>query len=197
MPWACSHCKAQNTDDAALCGCGAAKTTWTVLADRTRTLSVARKRVTLERGADTRTRAPGDPALSATTLVAATRLAPVDTARAAEMAARGLLPATSQLLFVGLEGPGAARADVTLEVLFSTRPSEERVLPGPVPADGYVRVLFVSGPGAEGLAFPDVHVVDVTEAEADDGHAPTVEVSALGRPAQAVTLALPEFVLSM
>lgn len=186
--WSCSHCRAENTDDAALCACGAAKTTWTIVAGRTRTISVVRKRFTLERGTDSRARAPDDPALARTRLVAVTTMTPMAKAAARELAVAGALPPSSSLLFVGLEGPGSSKADVTLEVLYQGRPSEDVRIPGPVPADGYVRVLLVFGPG-ERPTFPDLHVVDVTEVEAPDGWAPTLEVSALGRPAQAVGLA--------
>lgn len=198
MSWTCAACEQKVLGTGTCPTCGAMKTSWTVVADHTRTLSVARKAVTLLRGADGVPRPPGDPALAAVRLEPAPAVPALSRADAADVAAQGLLPATADTLFIALRGAGKGRVRVTLELLFSARPSMEVELQGPVPADGHVKVLFVHGPaGAGAPAFEGVHVVDAGE-DTPDGVAPTVEVSALGCPAQAVALAAaPSFPLSV
>lgn len=187
MPWTCAPCE-QSVGDAAACpSCGASKTSWTIIPEETRRLSVARKRFRLLVGTDVTPRAPGDPALAAVELVPATEVVALARDDVLELAAAGLLPATADTLFVALEGPGATKGDVTLEVLFAGRPSEEVVIAGPAPSDGHVKVVLVYGAGGTAdLALDGVHVVDVTE---DDAHAPTVEVAAVARPAEALRVA--------
>ncbi|MBX3466130.1 MAG: hypothetical protein KF878_04415 [Planctomycetes bacterium] len=186
MPWRCGACGVEVADDgcAACPSCAAVKGAWTLFAAQTRRFVVGTKKVVVLRGDDPTPRAADDPARAADAPVSATRAVSLPKPVARDLAARGLLPASRDLLLVRVTARGAAARTVTLVADFAARESEEHALEPHAEADGEgvvdVPIVLVHGEGdLAGIHFPGVHVVDVTE---DAGHAVRVEVSALRRP---------------
>lgn len=186
MPWRCGACGVEVADDgcAACPSCAAVKGAWTLFAAQTRRFVVGTKKVVVLRGDDPTPRAADDPARAADAPVAATRAVSLPKPVARDLAARGLLPASRDLLLVRVTARGAAARTVTLVADFAARESEEHALEPHAEVDGEgvvdVPIVLVHGEGdLAGIDFPGLHVVDVTE---DAGHAVRVEVSALRRP---------------
>lgn len=195
MPWDCSCGTHVERDDEAACpACGQAKASWTLVADKTRTLSLSTKKP-LYRGVgdDYVPRADG---LDGFEVVETTELVTLEKRLVRQLAALELLPAPAHLLVVRV--PAGKSGDVTLvpEV------EDGEVAPVSFPTDGAaeLRFLLVHGPGelAPELAPPGVHVVDVHEPTAR-GHAPQLGVAALTkkRTTLPIATALRAFVLSM
>lgn len=185
MPWECPTCGAVAlADDAPCSACGVAKTAWTVVVDRTRTLQVTARSFRVYRG-DGTDPVPADVGYDAVALLEATRATsvPKDTLR--QLAADGQLPPSAWVLFAVLKNKGQP-ADVTLEAMFAAQPSVEHVVasePGPAgDPRGFARYLCTHGEGElDPAAFPGLCLVDLGE-DTPERLAPTVEVSALGKP---------------
>lgn len=190
MPWDCKGCGATVADDdVAQCpSCEQQKTAWTIVHDLTRTLVVARKKFVLQRGDGTRSLPTSDPQNASVALSVAEQITVLTKTEVQDMAAGDLQPASSHVVFVSLYPQKSRDLGVTLEVLFAGQPSEELSFPkqaeGEVPDVDYVKFLFVYGPEQlEGVSFPDIHIVDLSE-DGEEGYAPTVEFTALGKKAQ-------------
>lgn len=173
------------TDEQKACpACGREKASWTLRTDQTRTLTVALPKARLEcrRGeahATTPARSAHGVAWRATEEVSSL---PKDEAR--RLAARRLLPAPRDLLDVRVAPPpGEPTFSVTVTIAFEGRPLEERTFElerreEDLDEQGRLslRFLCVHGEGGlDGIAFPWVHVLDVTE-DSPAGHAPAIEV---------------------
>lgn len=192
MPWQCSKCQTEVTEDDLTCPkCETDKTSWTLIPDKTRTFTVSGRKVTLMRGTQAETLAADDPNQEgAAALVKVDAIPAVPKAVAAEAAARGHRPASRDLLRVRLHPRKQTDWTVKLAVEFETDEVAEHEFPRQAdpdfdPADDVdVPFLFVFGEGDE-VVFEGIHVVDVGE-ETDLGHAPTLEVTALRKTLRAV-----------
>lgn len=203
MPWTCPTCAVEVALDEGACpACGAVKLAWTVMRDRTRTMVLpGRRRFALLRGASTRS-APPDQSASVE-LLEAEQAVVLREAQARALAARGHLPATADLLFVALYPGKHPDLTVTVEALYAGRPGQpvelprERVEGEQEPV--LVPLLFLDAEEVPAdLALPGVHLIAIGE-EADPGFAPSVELAALGKPAQELPTArkaLPRFAFS-
>lgn len=196
MPWSCIECGGEISDDLRACpGCAQRKTAWTVSASATRTMRITRRRFTLHRGVDT---TPGAPGAVEPALVPTTEARVLDKEYAEALRASGRAPAPADTLFVALGASGATDLTVRGEVMFDGKPSEPFEVPIQAPpglekgAVVLVPLILVrgAGPAVARDAFVGATVLDVDEPTADGatGHAPTLELEALGRPAQAVAL---------
>ncbi len=193
MPWECKGCQAVvSTDTTTTCpACGAKKVAWSMQAQRTRAFVVQSKRFDLLRGVGARPLAPGDPAAEAVRTVPTEVAWALPKAEARRLQAQGLLPPPRHVLFVRLHPRKHPDLTVALSVLLAAGEAADHALvpEGADPAADAVDVpvVLVFGQGdLDPAAFPGLHVVDVTEPEAQDGHAPELEVSALRRPARRV-----------
>ena len=193
MPWECKGCQAVvSTDTTTTCpACGAKKVAWSMQAQRTRAFVVQSKRFDVLRGVGARPLAPGDPAAEAVRTVPAEVAWALPKAEARRLQAQGLLPPPRHVLFVRLHPRKHPDLTVSLSVLHAAREAADHALvpEGADPAADAVDVpvVLVFGEGAlDPGAFPGLHVVDVSEPEAQDGHAPELEVAALRRPARRV-----------
>ncbi|MGE0711041.1 MAG: peptidoglycan-binding protein [Planctomycetota bacterium] len=171
--------------------CGGAKASWTMFAEETRSFRVTGKKVELKRGERDEPLSPDDPRQRGVQVVDAREVVALTKEDARDLHARGLLPAPRDLLFVRLYPRNHRDLNVGLELLFEQAEVGEVVLelerPADLSADGCldVAVLFVYGPGEPPPAPPGLHVVDLSE-EGATGHAPTVSVRALKKPAQSL-----------
>lgn len=186
MPWNCERCGADvAADDEATCPtCQAPKAAWTLVAEKTRHFVVSGKKLVVLRGQDATARAADDPARASDEWTPAARAVSLPKAAARELVARGLLPASRDLLLVRLLAKGAKDLTITLVIdRAQHEPEEVQFEPFDPPDDAgatQVPVLLVHGADdPEVIEFDGVRVVDVTE---DDGHALEVEVSALKKP---------------
>lgn len=186
MPWPCTACDVTLPDDVGACPtCGATKESWTVVQDRTRTLTVTRKKLEALVGASD---APAPPPVEprvAFEVEAAEHAPALQATSALNLARQGLGPAPAHLLVARAHAGGDAEVEVTLTVERTADVAREHVVRREVPpalrGKGPVDVpfLLVYGPGAEQVAFPGVEVVDATDEAAEGGHAPAVELSGL------------------
>lgn len=179
MPWTCERCGTQSTDDKAACpSCGGGKKSWTLHADRTRTLVVPTPQLVVQRGERE------EPLLASEVHLEDAVLLDTDEARALTKAAvaalhrAGKRPAPRDILFV-LYGQGqesTKKVGVTVE--YAQREADARTYDFQRGGWWESRFVFVRGPEPEGWAqvqFPGLELVDVHE-EGEPGHAPTVEV---------------------
>lgn len=194
MPWKCSNDHLIPLDDLQICPeCGQAKTAWSVVLDQTRTLVLAkRKKLECRRGQSVAT-SDGAPNLHVGVSWHPTEEAAVlSKAAARERMDRGLLPDANDILCVRMHPPKKAkRWGLSLAVNFEKKAILEHAFefeqePDRLGDEGYFAAHFVCvhGPEEAGdLAFPFVHVLDVTDAT-ELGHAPqlTVEGVRLGKP---------------
>ncbi len=196
MPWTCSACGASASDDRAACpACGAQKTAWTAVVNRTRTMRVSRRSFSLRAGLDPASRPVGDPAHADPETAPATAAPALDRDHVEHLRACGHAPAPADLLYVAVTPAGAPRLDVVVEPLFAGRPGEEvpvpTTLPPGLPRDAtlLVPLLLVRGDGDPIApdAFPGLAVVETGE-DGEPGHAPALEVEAVGKPRQEVAL---------
>lgn len=188
MPWTCTTCGCEVTDDASSCPtCAVVKTTWTVAFDQTRSLVIARKKFSCLKGDCGRSYQPDHPLQEGVELSEAKAAVATSKARLRAIQEAGELPPTANVLFVALHPAGARQVQVTVEVMFAGMPSVEHVVTVETPADlpqgdpFYATFLFVYGPeDVSDVTFDGLHILDVSE-EGETGFAPTVEVSAFGR----------------
>lgn len=179
MPWECKSCgHAVPLDTDSTCpACGVGRSTWTVVGGMTRTMTVPRaKGLKALRGTLAEPVAADHPLWITRELAETTTAPTVTKAHARALVARGLLPASSALLFVRVTAGGEA-SDVTVGVDYAQQERAERPLSRDLVAGGMydVVVLLVHGAGGvDGIAFPGIDVVDITEG---DGYAPELEVS--------------------
>lgn len=186
MPWTCKQCGAEVArDDHRECpGCGAAKTDWTLLADKTREFRVVVASLRVERGHDEETYPPPDDPRQTGPREVATVAPTLPRACARRIAEQGHLPLSRHTLWVRVPGKAPKAAALTLSIEHATAEVVDLELEAPPAPDGQgaeLRLLLVHGPG-EPLppdAFPGVRVVDVGD-PASPGHAPHVSL-ALGR----------------
>lgn len=136
MPWQCSKCQTEVTEDDLTCPkCETDKTSWTLIPDKTRTFTVSGRKVTLMRGTQAETLAADDPNQEgAAALVKVDAIPAVPKAVAAEAAARGHRPASRDLLRVRLHPRKQTDWTVKLAVEFETdEVAEHEFLARPTP----------------------------------------------------------------
>lgn len=193
MPWTCPACGAEVTLDSVLVcpGCKRSKTSWTLAAERTRTLVIpTKKRLEGRRGRLLATAAASPAPHLATAWPLTTEASVLTKDEARALAAARLQPRPEDLLCVRLRPAKTARQwRLRLTTLFEARRAEELTLdydPAPErlgPDEAFdAHFVCVHGPGdLAGLRFPGVHVLDVTD-DTPLGHAPRLEVAAQGKP---------------
>lgn len=167
-------------DDLHACpACAAAKTEWTLLADRTREFRVTLTSLKLERGEDEETWAEEPPGARVPAAAAPT----LPRACARRLLALGHLPPRRHSLWVRVPGKQPRAAPVTLSIEHAAAEAVDLELEAPAAADGQgaeLRLLLVHGPGepiAED-AFPGVRVVDIGDPQ---GAPPPKVALAIGR----------------
>lgn len=185
MPWNCKRCGAADLNDTVpgCPECHQAKTAWTLVVDQTRTLTISRKSFVLERG-DGSSSAPA--AATPVALSAATSITVLPTSELLAIAERGHVPPSAQVVFVTLHPRRSTDLTVELTPVYAGQPAQplsftDVALPG---SEGVYHAPFVFTFGSdslEGLTFPDLTIVDITEG---DGFAPSVEFRALNKRAQ-------------
>jgi hypothetical protein len=174
MPWDCSCGVHVERDDETACpSCGQTKASWTLVADTTRTLSIAVKKAPLFRGASEE-HPPRAAGLGAFEVVEASELVTLEKELVRQLAGLDLLPAPALLLVVRVAKAG----DVVVVAEREEGAVEEQRFRAEGP--GELRFLLVHG---EGELEPDlvpagVHVIDVGE-PTPRGYAPALGVAAL------------------
>ena len=190
MPWDCIGCSATCIGDSFPCPeCGAIKSSWTMVANQTRAITVTRGRAFRLQRSD----APGEPraqdaGYGDTGRVKAKTAPAISKAQALQLSEQGQLPAPGQIVFARLTPKADQDLALKVYVHYETAEVGELDVPGPespeLDVEGGLEVplLCVYGPEPlpEGVAFPGVHVIDVSE-ESSQGYAPTVGVAALGK----------------
>lgn len=196
MPWSCKECSAAVADDAtpACPACGAAKASWTVVQDRTRTMVVAvKKRLEPLRG-----REPAPSTTRSATPYSAAEWLPTEVAtampkgRARALLAAGLLPGAADVLTLRAPDPATTSIRVT------TLPAKARGRDVELPARAAggraeARLLPVFGAledPVDDIVLPGVATLDVSD-RTDQGHAPSLEVSLGGKGKRKVRLEAP------
>lgn len=197
MAWECSKCQTKVAADDMVCpGCEAPKTAWTLVGGQTRAFRVSGRKLQLWRGQAAQPREAGE-AISPEALVPAERVLVLSKEDALALAAQERLPAAQHVVHARLYP--RQEADWTVNVFVNYETDEADALEFPRQADpefdgkGYVDVpfVFVYGPETDPIAFPDLHVVDLSE-ETDEGYAPTVEFEALKKPPRELPVGLPD-----
>jgi hypothetical protein len=183
MPWDCACGVHIEQDDETTCpSCGERKSAWTLVADRTRTLSVTTRRAPLFRGEDAAPR-PRDAGWDDVALAPASEVVALEAELLRQLAEAGLGPAPAHVLVARV--PAGKDGTVTVLPEFGQREVEPVTLADDAADPGAgrdVRLLLVFGDGAgdPALAPPGVHVVDVGEGT-PLGYAPQVGVTAVTR----------------
>lgn len=179
MPWTCERCGTESTDDKAACpSCGGGKKSWTLHADRTRTLVVPTPQLVVQRGEREEPLLASEAHLEDEVLLDAEEARALPKARVAALHRAGQRPAPRDVLFV-LYGQGqesTKKVGVTVE--YARREADARTYDFQRGGWWESRFVFVRGPDPAGWAqvqFPGLELVDVAE-EGEPGHAPTVEV---------------------
>jgi hypothetical protein len=185
MSWDCKSCGAAGvSDNLNTCPeCARVKTAWTLVVDRTRTLTISRKKFVLQRGDGSRS---GPASESPVTLYAAEKITVFTKQELRALADQGHVPASAYVVFVTLYPRQTTDLTVELAVLYENQASEQLSFPDAATPGGedvhYAQFVFAYGDGdLEGIEFPDMTVVDLSEL---DGFAPSVEFSALGKKEQ-------------
>lgn len=183
MPWDCTCGTHVDRDDDTGCpACGHQKGAWTLVADKTRTLSVTTRKAPFYCG-DADDLVPLETGYAGMALVECKELVTIEKALVAQLAEAGLGPATRHVLVVRIAAGKSGQ--VTLvpefekrevqELAFATDDEPER------PEGGKdVRFLLVHGRGDLPDAPPGVHLVDVGETT-KRGYAPQLSVGALSK----------------
>src|SRR5688500_4844176 len=104
MPWTCPSCGCAGVADTTIdCpGCGAGKTAWTVVEDRTRLFVVPTKKLTLQRGDSVLSHPPGDPQGATVVLREAEEAIALPRSEVRALFDRGHLPPSAYVTFVTL-----------------------------------------------------------------------------------------------
>ena len=182
MPWSCPTCRAQVLDSNASCPkCDAAKSSWSLAPEKTRTFVVSRAKFQLLRGQVESPTPRGEPLYDPYALVEPAVARVLSRKAALGLYDSGQQPASRDVLIVRLF-PKDDLGQVKLGVDFAL--ADLRVEEFPVPEAPFVDVpfLFVAGdePVPPEVGFPGLHVVDVSE-ETERGFAPDLEFSAMNR----------------
>lgn len=190
MSWTCARpgcATTVETDEQKVCpACGEEKTSWTLRSDQTRTMTVALPRARLEcrRGHAQATR-PGSTRALGIAWRATKEVSSLPKAEARRLAAKGELPAPRDVLDVRVAPPpGDPTWTLSVGVAFEELPLAERTFELERRAESLdeagrlsLRFVCVHGPGGlEGVAFPRLQVLDVSE-DTPLGHAPALELS--------------------
>lgn len=191
MPWSCPACHAEVAADTTRdCpACGQNKDAWTINEEYTRALVVRGRRFTLCVGEQDE--APEDP--GALALRPATCAPAVAKAYARALADEGGAPSPKKLLYVCLHTrkPGE-RLEAEVEVLFAGQPSApQEVTREPAPealGDGSYPIALLCVFGDEDVSDVELEGVTIVDVSEGEDHAPSLEVSALKRPAQELPL---------
>lgn len=191
MPWQCPNpgCGALvPLDSVQACPvCEASKPGWTIIPDQTRDLVVAiKKKVDCRRGRLLSTTAAAPFTHLGASWLATREASVISKAAARRRAAQRLLPDPFDLLQVRLRPPKTGSWTLKVTTLFDTSRAAEQELEFQVDPDTLgdggdfvAHFLCVSGPGGpDGISFPSIHVLDVTEDTAL-GHAPRLQVTGL------------------
>ena len=192
MPWTCQACSTDVEADDTVCPhCEAPKTSWTMVAETTRTLKVTPgRRFKLMRGEGTEPVDPDNPdqAEDALSVTKVARVIERDVAQ--QIASEGKLPAPCDVLSVRLFPNGYEDLSLTLTVEYGA--DEDGTLEFPDAREASedeavesldLRFLFVCGgsaPDGESLQFEGLEVVDLSE-DTPEGYAPGVGFAALGK----------------
>ena len=112
---------------------------------------------------------------------------------AIELHEDGLLPSPEDVLFLKISRGKRTKVKVELEVIYPSKPSEEQefsVKAKPKdPPTSLVKLLLAHGDESlEGVEFPGVQVIDVTDSEDDETYAASIEIAALGKDPVAIPL---------
>lgn len=190
MPWTCESCSHAVEDDSVqTCpSCHVSKSAWTLHGGQTRQIVIGLSRFACLRGQDAAPSAAPAPLYPPESLVETTEARVVPKAAAIALWNAGKRPASLDLLVVRLF-PREAMGQVTLNIEHAAQPRAERKFAVLEPPYTDVPFLFVAGPEElpADLGFPGVRVIDITE-DGAPGWAPTVEVTALKRPAVELTV---------
>ncbi len=186
MPWSCRACDLELRDDVFACPtCGSSKDAWTLHADRTRNLVVARQRVEAVRGGRFGGSATPEAEGASDVLITASRALAVRKVALRALAARGVAPGAGRLLVVRTTPKVAGPVRLLLEVQPSV--GEPRTatlaLEGQAGVPVEARVVLTYGDPAETIEpglLPGHHALDVSDA-GERGHAARLRVSLEGR----------------
>ena len=193
MPWSCQPCQREHNDDVTQCPeCGETKQAWTFQVDKTRALRITGGRTKLQarRG------------LSAVPLAEEAPFESVETGECpviakAELLAlreRGELPAPADRLIARVWPRNRKRNLLLCAERSGDEPVEHEVphVEGALSDEGWFEVQFLCVYGPEdvsGVALPGLELVDVSDAEAEGGFASEVELSALKKVVELVSVA--------
>lgn len=182
MPWDCTCGTHVDRDDSGCPACGQQKGAWTLVADKTRTLSVTTRKAPLYCG-DSDDLVQLEAGYAGAALVECKELVTIEKALVAQLAEAGLGPATRHVLVVRLAAGKSGQ--VTLVPEFEKREVQELAFPTddePERPEGGkdVRFLLVHGRGDLPNAPAGVHLVDVGETT-KRGYAPQLSVGALSK----------------
>lgn len=177
MPWTCSACSVEVArDDEAVCPqCGEKKASWTLVADRTRTLQVTTRRSPLYTG-ESAAPVAREAGYAAAALVEAKALVAIEAPLVRRLAGAGLLPPPDCLLVVRV--PAGKTSTITLVPEFERREMTEQAF-----ADRAedARFLLTFGGALAPEHVPEgVAAIDVGEPTAR-GWAPALGVTAVVR----------------
>ncbi len=181
MPWTCSACAVEVLDDHPACpACGAKKSSWTLHAERTRTLAISTPRLVVLRGER------AEPLLASEVHLEDVVLHETDEAPAllrADVLAlhrAGRRPAPRDVVFVRSGQDPDPKRGYSVTVEFARQAVESSARPWQRGGWWEARLVFVRGPEPAGwaeVAFPGLELVCVHE-DGEPGHAPTIELEA-------------------
>ena len=185
MPWDCKSCGTSDLKDSesACPECQRVKTAWTLVVDRTRTLTVSRKKFVLQKGNGTRPEPAGQ---SQVTLSGATKITVLSKSDLRTYSEDGNVPPSAYVVFATLYPRRSTDLTVELALIYGAQATESQGYPdaASLETEGvhYAQFVFTYGQGdVSDVSFPDITIVDLSEG---DGFAPSVEFSALGKKAQ-------------
>ncbi len=197
MPWQCRSCQAHVADDVTQeCpACAARKEAWTLQDARTRELVITKKKFECLRAAEPGARAAGAAPYAGVSWAKAEAAPALPKETARRLIAEGQVPAPKDVLCVRVHPTASDEraADVTPlfegEHWLSGRLFANDGPPRAEPFDLHVALVY-GGEHEEALDLraDGVHFVEVTDAVAPEGFAPSVEVQAVKRPKKTLPL---------
>ncbi len=197
MPWTCTSCSTEVADDATQeCpACAARKDAWTLQAEHTRQLVITKKKFECLRAAEPGARAAGAAPYAGVSWAKAEAAPALPKETARRLIAEGQVPAPKDVLCVRVHPTASDEraADVTPlfegEHWLSGRLFANDGPPRAEPFDLHVALVY-GGEHEEALDLraDGVHFVEVTDAVAPEGFAPSVEVQAVKRPKKTLPL---------